>query len=252
MTSSPPRDEQRAREQELLAFLIASRDDPSPEIAAAALAARDELVVLNQGLIRHMARGFAGVAPEDLVQAGNLGLLTAIDAYDPSFHATLGTFATHHILGEMRQLVRSQAWALRVPRRVQDLARAVAQARTELGTALGRAPTVAELSEHLQVTPEAILDAIEATSARYAGTIDDADDSPSPGAVDPSFAEFEDRETVSALLASLPEREREVVLLTYFERMPQSQIAERLGISQMHVSRLHRRAMDVMRGSLEP
>lgn len=251
MTSSPTRDEQRAREQELLGILIAARDDPSPEIAAAALVARDELVVLNQGLVRHVARGFGGVAPEDLVQAGNLGLLAAIDAYDPAFEASLGTFATHHILGEMRQLVRSQAWTMRVPRRVQDLARAIDQARTELGMALGRSPTVPELSEHLQVTPEAILDALEATASRYAGTIDDAEESPSPGALDPSFAEFEDRETVLALLATLPERERQVVLLTYYERLPQSRIAEQLGISQMHVSRLHRRAMDAMRGAIE-
>ena len=250
MSSSPSRDEQRAREQELLAIL-ALRGDPSPQSAQAAQAARDELVVMNQGLVRHLTRNFPGFPQEDLMQAGTIGLLAAIDAYDPSFDATLGSFATHHILGEMRQFVRGQTWALKVPRRVQDLARAVDAARVDLAASLGRAPTVRELSEHLQVTPEAILDAIEASSMRIAGTIDDADDAAAPGGVDPSFAEVEDRETVLALLATLPERERQVVLLTYYERMPQTQIAEQLGISQMHVSRLHRRAMDAMREAIE-
>ena len=253
MSSSPSRDEQRAREQELLAIL-AARGNPSPPSAQAVQsvqAARDELVVLNLGLVRHLARTFPGIPQEDLMQAGTLGLLAAIDAYDPSFDNTLGTFATHHILGEMRQFVRTQAWALKVPRRVQDLARDVARARTELAGSLGRSPTVTELSEHLQVTPEAILDALEASSARYAGSIDDSDESPAPGAVDPSFTEVEDRETVLALLATLPDRERQIVLLTYYERMSQAQIAERLGISQMHVSRLHGRAMAAMRGAIE-
>lgn len=250
MTSSPSRDEQRAREQELLAIL-ALRGDPSSQSAQAVQAARDELVAMNQGLVRHLTRSFPGFPQEDLMQAGTIGLLAAIDAYDPSFDASLGTFATHHILGEMRQFVRTQAWALKVPRRVQDLARAVDAARVDLAAALGRAPTVTELSEHLQVTPEAILDAIEASSTRIAGTIDDADDAPAPGLVDPAFAEVEDRETVLALLATLPERERQVVLFTYYERMPQTQIAEQLGMSQMHVSRLHRRAMDAMRAAIE-
>lgn len=251
MTSSPSRDEQRAREQELLAILIASRDDPSPEIASAAPAARDALVLMHQGLVRHLARTFPGFPQEDLVQAGNLGLLAALEAYDPSYENTLGTFATHHILGEMRQFARGQAWTLKVPRRVQDLARAVDAARTELAASLGRAPTVRELSEHLQVTPEAILDAIEASSSRRAGSLDDADEASAAGAINPSFASVEDRQTVLALLATLPEREREIVLLTYYERMPQTQIAEQLGISQMHVSRLHRRAMDAMRAAID-
>ena len=251
MTSSPTRDEQRAREQELLAILSASRDQPSLEHIAAAQAARDELVVLQQGLVRHLTRNFPGFPQEDLMQAGTIGLLAAIDAYDPTFESTLGTFATHHILGEMRQFVRTQAWAVKVPRRVQDLARSVDAARIDLAASLGRAPTVAELGEHLQVTPEAILDALEASCVRYTGSIDDADESPAPGALDPSFAEVEDRQTVHALLATLPDRERQIVLLTYYERMSQAQIAERLGISQMHVSRLHRRAMAAMRGAIE-
>ena len=251
MTSSPTRDEQRAREQELLAILLASRGDPSPQTSPAEQAARDELVVMNQGLVRHLARNFPGFPQEDLMQAGTIGLLAAIDAFDPAFEASLATFATHHILGEMRQLVRSQAWALRVPRRVQDLSREVERARMHLTGVLGRSPTVAELAEHLEITPEAILDAMEAMSARHTAWIDDADSPSAPGVIDPAFDDVDDRQTVVALLATLPERERQIVQLTYYERMPQTQIADLLGISQMHVSRLHRRAMDAMRRAID-
>lgn len=247
-------------EAEHLARVIEGRTSTDPTVVAHAHAAREALVVENLSYVRHLALRTAGSGAhvEDLVQAGTIGLLAAIDAYDPAFGTTLRTFATKHILGEMRQQVRSQAWAAHVPRRVQDLATSVQEATAELSVRLGRAPTVDELAIHLDTTPEAILEALEAHLGRYAVSVDTPiDDEGTPAAAviggpDAALTDVEDRQTVLALLATLPEREQEVVLLTYFERMPQSQIAERLGISQMHVSRLHRRAMDVMRGSLEP
>jgi len=243
--STPSRDERRAREHELLALVQACRSTADP----GAQAARSELIAMHQGYVRHLARGFAGAPLEDLVQAGNLGLIAAIDAYDPAFGAGLATFATKHIIGEMRQLVSSQAWTVHVPRRVQELARAVQRATGELTTSLGRAPTVRELADHLEVTTDAILDALEATSGRAAQAIEAATDQPST--LESGFAAFEDRQTVRALLSLLPERERDIVVMTYYDRMSQAQIAERLGISQMHVSRLHRRAMDAMRRVVE-
>ncbi len=211
---------------------------------------RDDLVIANQGYVRHLALRLTGPGPQldDLVQAGNIGLLTAIDAYDPTRGASLPTFATKHILGEMRRYLASEAWTAHVPRRVRDLAIAARDATDAFTRDHGRSPTVTELAERLAVTPEAILDALEAGRARGSAPIDDDADR---GADDRGLAAFEDRHAVEAMLASLPEREREIVRLTYFDGLPQTAIAERLGISQIHVSRLHRRAMDTLRGTLD-
>lgn len=257
MSSSSRTDEQQARERELLSVLASART--TGVVDEQSRAARDELVTMNQGLVRHLARKFAGPGEhlDDLVQAGNLGLMAAIDGYDPAHGTELSTFAAKHVIGEMRQQLSGQAWSMRVPRRVQDLALDVRRATESLEIELGRSPTVAELSTQLEVPADAILDALEAAHTRHAGSIDaPVDESGATfadaiGGVDRELVAFEDRQTVMALLETLPEREREIVLLTYFERLPQTEIATRLGISQMHVSRLHRRAMETMRGSID-
>ena len=258
MSPSGKTDEQRARERGLLARLFALRQAGASTDDPEVRAARDEVVALNQGLVVHTAMRLAGRGDhlEDLVQAGNLGLLAAIDRFDPSVGAELGTFATKHMLGEMRQQLGSQAWSTRVPRRVQELALAVSRARSELAVDLGRAPTVPELAEHLDATPEAVLDAIEAGHTRRAGSLDATLEDgavlgETVGGLDARLSRVDDVETVRALLAALPDRQREVVELLYFEGLSQSEAGTRLGISQMHVSRLHSAARDAMRGSLE-
>ena len=259
MSSSGKTDEQRARERELLARLWTLRESGAGVDDPQVRAARDEVVALNQGLVVHTAIRLAGRGEhlEDLVQAGNIGLLAAIDRFDPSVGAELGTFATKHMLGEMRQHLSTQAWSTRVPRRVQELAIAVARTRPELTAALGRSPTVDELAEQLDTSPEAILDAIEAGYTRSAGSLEapiDADGTTVGevvGGLDAMFSRVDEVETVRSLLAALPDRQREVIELIYFEGLSQSEAGARLGISQMHVSRLHSAARDAMRGNVE-
>lgn len=259
MSSADRSDELRARQRELISIIVAARDDDSDDAAAAASTARDELVELMQGFVTHLAVKFAGPGPhvEDLVQAGNIGLLAAIDGYDPSYGAALTTFALKHIRGEMRKQRASDGWSMRVPRAVQDLAIAIDKQSDSLEETLGRQPTVRELAAHLDVTTEAILDALEASRTREPKSLDAPvhDDGRIAaevfGAEDREFGTLETREAVAALLEVLPDREKDVIRLQYFDGLRQAQVAERLGISQAHVSRLDTHARATMRGYVD-
>lgn len=249
-------DEQRELEHRLLAeFTELPEGDPRrSEI-------RDQLVTMHLPLVQHIARRYRdrGEPMDDLVQVATIGLIKAVDRFDPTRGAEFSTYATPTIIGEIKRHFRDRTWALKVPRRLQELSRQVAEQSDELGKTLRRSPTVRELAAAMEVGEQDILDALEARYA-YATTSLDADRSDdsdgshslsdSMGLDDPAFAALEDREGLRPLLEALPERERRIIVLRFFANQSQSQIAEELGISQMHVSRLLARTLFSLRSEL--
>ncbi len=254
--------EQRARERELFAEfarLRATTDlhgcDDVPRERSEFRAVRDELVTMHLGLVHHLAQryGARGSSGDDVVQVGIAGLINAVDRFDLDRGHEFSTFATPHIIGEMRKFFRDDSWTVHVPRRLRDLTSSVNRARDDLSADLGRSPTVAELSAHLEVPPEEILSALEAATARDAASLDTPVDSEgrslaeTMGLPDYSFEQVENRMIVDSLLDTLPERERRIVIAKIYEELTQSQIAEELGISQVHVSRLLAASMEKLR-----
>ncbi|HAN71652.1 MAG TPA: B/F/G family RNA polymerase sigma-70 factor [Actinobacteria bacterium] len=220
---------------------------------------RDELITMHLPLVHHLARRYRdrGEDMDDLVQVGTVGLIKAIDGFDPSRGLELSTYATPTILGEIKRHFRDRTWALHVPRRLQVLQAQVTECSDRLTLELHRAPTVRELAAALEVSEADILDALDARTAYAAdslhGTPDD-DSIPSAlstlGSMDEGFESIDDRETLRPLIEALPDRERAILQMRFFQGMSQSQIAEALGISQMHVSRLLARTLASLRDGM--
>jgi RNA polymerase sigma-B factor len=169
------------------------------------------------------------------------------------------TYATPTVVGEIKRHFRDKGWSVRVPRRLQEMRMAIGKANAELSQTLGRSPTVRELAEHMKVSEDAVLDGIESAQAYSTLSIDAAsgdadDDSPalmdSLGTDDSALENVEYRETLRPLLAALPERERQIVLLRFFHNKTQSEIAEEVGVSQMHVSRLLVKSLGTLRAAM--
>lgn len=251
---------ERAREHALIAALQAL-----PETDPRRGALRDELITIHLPLVQHLARRYRdrGEPVEDLVQVGTVGLIKAIDGFDPGRGLELSTYATPTILGEIKRHFRDRTWAVRVPRRLQELQSQVTRRADELTVTLQRSPTVRELAASLDVSEADVLDALEARQAYVTQSIDASaeDEGASPtvgslgalgalGALDSRFDEIDDREALRPLLAALPEREREILQMRFVQNMSQSQIGEKLGISQMHVSRLLSRTLLQLRDGL--
>ncbi len=223
---------------------------------------RDELVAAHLGLAEYLARRFAnrGEPLDDLVQVASLGLLKAVGRFDPTRGVEFSTYATHTIVGELKRHFRDRGWAIRAPRRMQELYLRLGKVVGSLGQELGRSPTIAELAAEVEVSEEEVLEALEAGQAyRFASL-----DAPAAGADgdgetlvarlghdDPELAGAERRATLSPLLARLPPREQLILHLRFFEGLTQSDIATRLGISQMHVSRLLARSVAQLRAAAE-
>jgi RNA polymerase sigma-B factor len=194
---------------------------------------------------------------EDLEQVASIGLLKAIDRFDPARGAAFSSFAVPTILGELRRHFRDTTWALRVPRRLQELTLQIEHARSELTNLLGRQPTVTELSERLGEPEELILQALDLMVAKYTLSLDepneaDAPAEPAPGDLDDGYAHAEDRATLAPLLATLPAADAEIVFLRFHEDLTQDAIARRVGVSQMHVSRLLYRSIARLRDAADP
>jgi RNA polymerase sigma-B factor len=221
-------------------------------------ALRDQLIAAHLGLAEYLARRFAnrGEPLDDLIQVASVGLLKAVDRFDPERGLEFSTYATPTIVGELKRHFRDKGWAVRVPRRVQELHLRLAKVVNSLSQELGRSPTITEIAQHAEVTEEEVLEAIEAGHAyRFAsldaptgGGEDDASTLASQlGDEDPAMEDIEHRVALSPLLSTLPPRERTILHLRFFEGMTQSEIAGRLGISQMHVSRLLARSLTQLR-----
>ncbi len=220
---------------------------------------RNRLTTLHLPLAEHLARRFAGRGEpyEDLVQVATIGLIKAIDRYDPNRGAEFSTYATPTILGEIKRWFRDKGWAIRVPRRLQELRLSISSATTELVQQHGRSPTVAELAAATRSSEDDVLEALETATAYSTVSLDSTDagdNGPSTietlGHDDEALEGVENRETLSRLLGLLPERERRIVTLRFFRGMTQSQIAAEVGISQMHVSRLLARALVQLRDGM--
>jgi RNA polymerase sigma-B factor len=222
-------------------------------------AARDELVARMLPLVRRLARRYAnrGESLDDLEQVGSLGLVKAIDRFDLSRELKLSTFAVPTILGEIKRHFRDRVWSVRVPRDLQELNARVSKEVERLTGKLGRSPTIEELAEASESTVERVLDALQGAHAYSAMSLDEpgGDDRPSMGeslgTEDGGFAQAERRELLRLGLDALSPREQEIVRLRFFDGLTQREIAEQVGISQMHVSRLIRKSLDEIRDALE-
>ena len=222
--------------------------------------ARDALVRLHLPLVEHLARRFAGRGEplDDLVQVGTIGLIKSVDRFDLERGVEFSTYATPTIVGEIKRHFRDKGWAVRVPRRLQELRLTLINATEELSHSLGRAPTVAELAAKIGASEEDVLEGLESANAYSTLSLDaGADSTDGPGAVldtlgvdDEALEGVVYRESLRPLLARLAPRERQILMLRFFRNMTQSQIAEEIGISQMHVSRLLAKTLTDLRADL--
>jgi RNA polymerase sigma-B factor len=220
---------------------------------------RDELISEHLGLAIALARRFAGrgEAVDDLEQIATLGLLKAVERFEPERGLAFSTFATPTISGEIKRHFRDKSWSVRVPRALQELGLRLTATVGELTNELGRSPTVAEIAERLEVDPEAVLEAMEANRAFATQSLDaqlPGDDrtlGDTLGGDEPGMDQIEHEMVVHDLLATLPEREQTILRLRFFDGLTQTEIAAQVGISQMHVSRLLSRSLDQLRQGLE-
>jgi RNA polymerase sigma-B factor len=219
---------------------------------------RNRLVEAHLALAVHLAKRFAhrGEPLEDLVQVASLGLLKATDRFDPSRATEFSTFAVPTIVGELKRHFRDKAWAVRVPRRMQELHLELAGAVADLTHELGRSPTTPELAERMGTSVESVLEAMEAGRSYRSESLDrpsasDAEAGPPSsaglGEEDALLSTVAERSEVASLLSGLPERERTILGLRFFGGLTQSEIAERVGISQMHVSRILSKTLEALR-----
>jgi RNA polymerase sigma-B factor len=220
------------------------------------LSARERLIEHHMPLVQSLARRYAnrGEQLEDLVQIGAIGLIKAIDRFDPQRGVALTTYAMPTIIGEIKRHFRDRGWAVRVPRGLQELGMRVSRLVEQLTVELERSPTIAELAKAAGVGEEEVLEALESSRA-YAsvsltspeGDEEEGDPFEAIGGDDPAYLVSEDRATLAPGFAVLDQRERRIILLRFYAGLTQSQIAARIGISQMHVSRLIRRALERLR-----
>lgn len=243
-----PLDEREVDETEVLRLFKRISEDN---------AARDELVAKFQPLAEYFARRFAGRGEpiEDLNQVASIGLLNAIDRFEPTREVRFATYAAATILGDLKRHLRDKAWAIRVPRPLQELGLRMNRIMPQLSQELGRSPTIQELADRLEATPEDVLEAMDAARAYSTASLDApiGEDGRSPmetiGGRDPSLELVERWTSIAPAIKDLPDRERRVLYLRFFSGMTQSEIAEDIGVSQMHVSRILTQTLERLRAA---
>ena len=223
---------------------------------------RGELIMHHQRLVRSIASRFlgAGESLDDLIQVGNIGLINALDRYDPDQGTRFSTYATPTILGEIKRYFRDKTAGIKVPRWLQELNQATRRTSQALTNELGRMPTVAEIAERLGTTEEEVIEAMESYDASNLLSLDTHLDGHSTldsvslldliGKTDTGLSEFENFSDLRSAIASLETREREVIFLRFFDELSQAKIAQKMNVSQMHVSRLQQRALKRLRAML--
>ena len=221
--------------------------------------AREQLIQRHLPLVRSLARRYAGrgEALEDIEQVGAIGLIKAIDRFEIEREVSLATYATPNVVGEIKRHFRDKGWAIRVPRALQELNASMSGAIERLTGRLGRSPSIAEIAEELKTTPEDVLEAMEVGSAYSTVSLstgpnsdEELDPMETIGDEDTGFERSEDRAALEPALERLAPREREILRMRFEEGLPQTQIAQRVGLSQMHVSRLIRKSLSIMREEL--
>jgi RNA polymerase sigma-B factor len=223
--------------------------------------ARDQLVQRHLPLVRALARRYAGRGEplEDIEQVGVIGLLKAIDRFEIERDVSLTTYATPNVVGEIKRHFRDKGWAIRVPRSLQELNAKMSPTIEQLTSKLGHSPSAGEIAAALGATPEEVLEALEvgsayttlSLSASPQGAEGDSDPLDAIGEEDAGFERSDDRVSLAPALRVLAPREREILRMRFEEGLPQTQIADRVGLSQMHVSRLIRKSLAVMRAELQ-
>jgi RNA polymerase sigma-B factor len=221
---------------------------------------RERLIEMYLPLAGYLARRFRnrGEPYDDLVQVANLALIKSVDGYDVSKGAAFTSYAIPMILGELKRHFRDKGWDVRVPRRLQELRLEITRASADLAQQLGRSPTIADIAAHLSVSEEDVVQGLDSGHAYRAMSLQAPVQGEEPvtelsdliGGVDPDMECVEDREALRPLVAKLPRREQQIIALRFFGNMTQSQIAERMGMSQMHVSRLLGHALGQLRQGL--
>ena len=237
--------------QEWLDELLERRHEPQ---------ARDRILEQYDRLATRLARRYQGRGEpvEDLEQVARIGLLNALDRFDPEHGARFSTYATWTILGELKRHLRDRAWSVRTPRSLQERWLEASRAIEDLTHALGRVPTVAEIAENIDLSQEQVLEALDAGGAFTAASLDapvgDAQETTLVdllGVEDPDLAMAAPWADLAEPMLTLPERQRRILYLRFFEGRTQSEIGAQLGLSQMHVSRLLRRSLETLRQAVE-
>ena len=225
--------------------------------------AREQLIVSHLNLVRYIAAKFKnrGEPLDDLIQVGTIGLIKAIDRFEPDRGLEFTTYATPTIMGEVKRHFRDKGWTIRVPRRLQELSAKVNQATDALTAELQRSPTIDEIAARLGTTADEVLEAMESSSAYSSvplegtGSAED-DDAPSVidryASVDGDLAASDDRMVLEEVISEFPEADQQAIRMRYMEGMTQVEIAERLGISQVQVSRMLRRALKRIQEKIDP
>jgi len=241
----------KARTRELFAHYRAHQDEES----------RDELITMYLNLVKYLASRFRnrGEPIDDLVQVGTIGLIKAIDRFDTTRAVEFTTYATPTIIGELKRYFRDKGWAIKVPRRLQELSFRVNQAVDRLTQELQRSPTILEIARYLDVSAEEVLEAMETSEAYNFVSLEGDRTSDGPdsfsileyiGHDDQLMAVIEDRATLAEALKGLTAQEQRVLYLRFFQGLTQTEIASQLEISQMQVSRLLRRTLRVLRDGI--
>lgn len=220
---------------------------------------RRRIVVIYQPMARRIAAKFSGRGEDrdDLEQVAAIGLVKAVARFDPSRGAAFLAFAIPTMMGEVRRYFRDSAWSVRIPRRLSELCLSLNRASTEMSQQLGRAPTPSQLAHHLSITVGEVYEGLEAWQSYRAVSLDvSAGEDDAPGLVDalgeadPELAVAEDRTVLLPALRSVPEREREILAMRFFQGLTQTEIADRVGLSQMQISRLLARTLQQLRRAL--
>lgn len=225
--------------------------------------ARDQLIMNHLNLVRFLASKFKnrGEPVEDLVQVGTIGLIKAIDRFDPERGLEFTTYATPTIMGEIKRHFRDKGWSVRVPRRLQELSAKVNQVTDELTNQLQRSPSVAEIAESLGTTVDEVLDAMESSSAYSSVPLEgggSSDDEEAPSVIDhyatedADLASSDDRIVLEQAIADFSQREQDVIRMRFVDGLTQVEIADRLGVSQVQVSRLLRRTLRRLQDKIDP
>ncbi len=223
--------------------------------------ARNQLVVNHLNLVRYLASKFAnrGEQLEDLIQVGTIGLIKAIDRFDPNRGLEFTTYATPTIMGEIKRHFRDKGWSVRVPRRLQELSTRISAITDELTTELHRTPSVAEIAERAGTSVEEILEAMESSSAYSSVPLEGGnDDEDTPSVIDQyvsedeDFSATDDRMLLDSVISDFTMREKEVIRMRFEEGLTQSEIADQLGISQVQVSRLLRKTLKRIHDKIGP
>ncbi|MCU1370310.1 MAG: sigF [Ilumatobacteraceae bacterium] len=221
---------------------------------------RNEIIERHRSLADGVARRYAsrGIAVEDLRQTALLAMVRALERFDPSHGASFATFASRTMEGELKRALRDRSWTVRPPRAAQERYLQLRGREEQMTHRLGRAPTVAELAEAMEVTVDEVLEAVEASGARSAAPLtrvsDDGDETEADsllGTDERGFGGVDDQLLIAGLLDQLDDRSRAVIELRFYERLGQEEIAQRLGISQSYLSRLLRRILVDLRGHLD-